>query len=290
MATAPRARPPLGQRKRRPPPRCAVRGSWGGGGRARSMSATDLVALGWGRRRARGGDRRRGGARLLRAAEMRLKTSGSDGGGRSAGGGGGPDAPPAPLRPPHRRRMRRGPAPGHRPPPPPPLAAVPSSEDPQGPSGRATRQTGTPGSGSEPPPPRGVSPPRPIVLNFEQCIASPGPREETPDVPSDQGHESDVWLQLGLVEMPDSPRSEESTHSHLSSVPTVTNHSEGPGTPTTPFCDRITHTRGGRRSPSTSCSEHGSTETQTPPPAPDTAYNGDGNRSPSTSCSERGFS
>ena len=140
------------------------------------------------------------------------------------------------------------------------------------------------------PPPRGVSPPRPIVLNFEQCIASPGPREETPDVPSDQGHESDVWLQLGLVEMPDSPRSEESTHSHLSSVPTVTNHLEGPGTPTTPFCDRITHTRGGRRSPSTSCSEHGSTETQTPPPAPDTAYNGDGNRSPSTSCSERGFS
>ena len=140
------------------------------------------------------------------------------------------------------------------------------------------------------PPPRGVSPPRPIVLNFEQCIASPGPREETPDVPSDQGHESDVWLQLGLVEMPDSPRSEESTHSHLSSVPTVTNHSEGPGTPTTPFCDRIPHTRGGRRSPSTSCSEHGSTETQTPPPAPDTAYNGDGNRSPSTSCSERGFS
>ena len=95
------------------------------------------------------------------------------------------------------------------------------------------------------PPPQGVSPPRPIVLNFEQCIASPGPREETPDVPSDQGHESDVWLQLGLVEMPDSPRSEESTHSHLSSVPTVTNHSEGPGTPTTPFCDRITHTRGG---------------------------------------------
>ena len=100
-------------------------------------------------------------------------------------------------------------------------------------------------------------------ITREQCIASPGPREETPDVPSDQGHESDVWLQLGLVEMPDSPRSEESTHSHLSSVPTVTNHSEGPGTPTTPFCDRITHTRGGRRSPSTSCSN---TDPQRPKP------------------------
>ena len=32
----------------------------GGGGCARSMSATDPVALGWGRRRARRGDRRRG--------------------------------------------------------------------------------------------------------------------------------------------------------------------------------------------------------------------------------------
>ena len=67
-----------------PPAAC---GGGGGGGRARSMSATVLVALGWGRRRARGGDRRRGDARLLRAAEMRLKTCGSDAGGRSAGGG-----------------------------------------------------------------------------------------------------------------------------------------------------------------------------------------------------------
>ena len=58
-----------------------------------------------------------------------------------------------------------------------------------------------------------------------------------------------MWLQLGLGEMPDSPRSEESTHNRLSSVPTVTNHSEGPGTPTTPFCDRITHTRGGETQP-----------------------------------------
>ena len=102
-------------------------------------------------------------------------------------------------------------------------------------------------------------------------------------------HAPSLWQALEFQKLPGA-RSEESTHSHLSSVSTVTNHSEGPGTPTTPFCDRITHTRGGRRSPSTSCSEHGSTETQTPPPAPDTAYNGDGNRSPSTSCSERGFS
>ena len=58
-----------------------------------------------------------------------------------------------------------------------------------------------------------------------------------------------MWLQLCLVGMPDSPRSKESTHSHLSSVSTVTIHSEGPGTPTTPFCDRITHTRGGGAQP-----------------------------------------
>ena len=32
----------------------------GGGGGARSTSATDLVALGWGRHRARGGERRHG--------------------------------------------------------------------------------------------------------------------------------------------------------------------------------------------------------------------------------------
>ena len=58
-------------------------------GRARSMSATDLVAFGWGRLRPLGGDRRRGTARLLRAAEMRPKTSGSDAGSPAAGGGGG---------------------------------------------------------------------------------------------------------------------------------------------------------------------------------------------------------
>ena len=38
------------------------------GGRARSMSATDLVAFGWGRLCPLGEDRRRGTARLLRAA------------------------------------------------------------------------------------------------------------------------------------------------------------------------------------------------------------------------------
>ena len=38
------------------------------GGRARSMSATDLVAFGWGHLRPLGVDRRRGTARLLRAA------------------------------------------------------------------------------------------------------------------------------------------------------------------------------------------------------------------------------
>ena len=48
------------------------------GGRAQSMSATDLVAFGWGRLRPLGGDRRRGTVRLLRAAKMRPKTSGSD--------------------------------------------------------------------------------------------------------------------------------------------------------------------------------------------------------------------
>ena len=38
-------------------------------GHALSMSATDLVAFGWGRLRPLGGDGRRGTARLLRAAK-----------------------------------------------------------------------------------------------------------------------------------------------------------------------------------------------------------------------------
>ena len=54
-------------------PSAAPLAAFRGGGRARSMSATVLVALGWARRRARGEDCRRAGARLLKAAEMRQK-------------------------------------------------------------------------------------------------------------------------------------------------------------------------------------------------------------------------
>ena len=71
-----------------PPPTVST-AACGGGGRARSMSATDLVAFAKAAAEPAGGDRRRGNARLLKAAEMRLKTSGSDEGGRSAGGDGG---------------------------------------------------------------------------------------------------------------------------------------------------------------------------------------------------------
>ena len=123
------------------------------------------------------------------------------------------------------------------------------------------------------PPPRGVSPPRPTVLNFEQCVDLSGFREETQNASSDDEQESDVWLELGLVEMPDSPRSEESTHSRRSSASTVTILSEEPGTTTTPFCDRIAQAGGGGgRSPSTSCSEHGSTGAQPPPPPRPTTH------------------
>ena len=81
VAKALRARPPLSQRSSPPAASAAAQG-----GRARSMSATDLVAFGWGRLRPQCGDRRRGAARLWRAAEMRRKALGSDAGG---GGGGG---------------------------------------------------------------------------------------------------------------------------------------------------------------------------------------------------------
>ena len=83
-AKALRAHPPLGQRS---PPLAASAAARGG--RARSMSATDPVAFGWGRLRPLGGNRRRATARQLKAAEMQPKTSGSDASGAAAGGGGG---------------------------------------------------------------------------------------------------------------------------------------------------------------------------------------------------------
>ena len=60
------------------------------GGRARSMSATDLVAFGWGCIHPLGGDRRCGMARLRRAAKMWPKTSGSGGAGEPCGAGSAP--------------------------------------------------------------------------------------------------------------------------------------------------------------------------------------------------------
>ena len=50
---------------------------------------------------------------------------------------------------------------------------------------------------------REVSPPRPTVLNFEQCIDSKRAREDTPDIFPVDELASDVWLELGLIEMPE---------------------------------------------------------------------------------------
>ena len=105
---------------------------------------------------------------------------------------------------------------------------------------KRTRQVAT-----RSPPPREVSSPRPTVLNFEQCVDSSGTREETPDVFPDGEQVSDVWLELGLVEMPDSPRSEESTHSRRSSASTATILSDESEAPAPSFCERTTHAGGG---------------------------------------------
>ena len=137
-------------------------------------------------------------------------------------------------------------------------------------------------------PSREVSPPRPTVLNFEQCVDSERAREDTPDVFPVDEPVSDVWLDLGLIEMEDSPRSGESTHSHHSSACTVTVFSDMSEAPAAAFGKWTAHTGEGRRSPSTSCSEHEFSGAQTPSPV--TAHGRGSNRSPSTSCSERDFS
>ena len=135
-----------------------------------------------------------------------------------------------------------------------------------------------------------MSPPRPTVLNFEQCVDSERAREGAPDIVPGDDPVSDVWQDLGLTEMPEIPRSVESTHSQHSSASTVTVFSDMSEAPAAAFGMSTAYTGDGRRSPSTSCSEREFLGAQTASPAPEEALGRGWNRSPSTSCSERDFS
>ena len=139
-------------------------------------------------------------------------------------------------------------------------------------------------------PSREVSPPRPTVLNFEQCVDSQRAREDTPDIFPVDDAVRDVLQDLGLIEMPDSPRSVESTHNQHSSASTVTVFSDMSEAPAAAFGMSTDYAGYGRRSPSTSFREREFSGPLTAIPAPAVVLDRDWNRSPSTSCIERDFS